>query len=324
MENEEYQSKFVAAAGHWLELFDKQLAEEDTPVHSRPLKSAFLLVHHGIQEVHGGSKENFYEQDWFASVVVSIHRWYANRYGIASVQPQRDVLAGIADFHGTPLRLGIRVSVSKVEVEGETAWMILPTSVHDSEKMESFFAVRPNLESLNRAERANLQTQVCNVVRWTRSTNLALQSVSDLPPERDELAAGISRHFDKAVSDVLTLKSEGAAAACWELHLAVEKSLKVLLAQNGQFRTGHVLKDLAQSAVQEGLLQFPKGISDLPPWELANKYRYAEAAISVREAVEHYFTALEVVYDVTSRLKRVVVVDNAAFLLKKPKWVGPD
>ncbi len=212
----------------------------------------------------------------------------------------------------------------KVEVEGETAWMILPTSVHESEKTESFFAVRPNLESLGSTERADLQARVHDVVRWARSTNLALQSVSDLPPERDELAAGIWRHLDKAVSDLLTLKSEGAAAACWELHLAVEKTLKVLLAQNGRFRKGHVLKELAQSAEQEGLLHFPKGINELPAWDLANRYRYAEASISVREAVKHYFTALEVVYNVTSRVKRVLVVDNAAFLLKKPKWVGPD
>ncbi len=56
MENEEYQSEFVVAAGHWLELFDKQLADDGTPVHSRPLKSAFLLVQHAIQEVHGGRK----------------------------------------------------------------------------------------------------------------------------------------------------------------------------------------------------------------------------------------------------------------------------
>src|ERR1035437_3476030 len=78
--------------------------------------------------------------------------------------------------------------------------MILPNDVHESERTDSFFAVRPNLENLDSLERA--------------------------------------------VSDLLPLKSEGAAAACWELYLAVEKSLKVYFTSN----TRHAAASLSASS----------------------------------------------------------------------------
>lgn len=107
MRNEEFHADFDKAAGHWLELFDSELASDGVPIAARPFKSAILFVDHGIQEIRGGSKDDYFEQDWFAGVVVSTRRWYADRYGAAALEHEKDSLWGIA-VHFTQSRHGRR------------------------------------------------------------------------------------------------------------------------------------------------------------------------------------------------------------------------
>lgn len=322
MTKESYQASFVAASGHWLELFDRRLALEEVPVHARPFHTAIMFLRDAVVETRNAPTENLYEQDWFASLMVSIRRWYVDRYGADAMKPKKDFLSGITLFRETPLRLRIPVAISKVEVEGEQAWMILPNGVHELEKLTSFFEHPPNIASLNDDEQVALDNQIRNVVRWSRTVNLAVMAADKLPPKRAHLPHGIWNHIERAVNDLLSLKRERAAAACWELHLAVEKALKVLLAQHRKPGHGHDLHLLADVAVQNGLLPALKQLAELPSPALAIKYRYGEALICTRDAVEIYFAALELVFQISSTFKNTFSFENPAFLLQKPKWVG--
>jgi hypothetical protein len=316
--------ELAAAAEHWFKLFDDNFAKNAVPLHERPVKSAILFLEHGIQEVTGVSMENPYDQEWFAAIVIAIRKWYMDRYGPAAFEPERNTLAGIVTLHGTPVRLEVPATVSQVEVEGESFWMIFADSVHESEEITSFFTSRPNLNVLEPSEMTDLERRVAEVVACNRTIHLGFMFASGLPDEARELLAGIWGHIDKAVSDILKLKSADAAVGSWELHLALEKLFKVYLQQNGQKPHGHDLHKLYDDAKPFGL-EVPKALLDaLPHWRKSNAYRYNEAAIEVADAVALYTTVLQVSRIVASSLKYEIGAKNAAFLLKKPKWVGRD
>jgi hypothetical protein len=316
--------KELAKAGeHWLLLFDSAFAHDDVPLHARPLKSAMWFVKDGISELPPGeSKDNYFDREWFAALVVAIKEWYEDRYGSEAFVPDRTPLSGLAFLHGTPVRLGISDTISKVEIENETSWLIFPDSIHETETVLSFFPSKPNLQSLAAEERTKLEERVGQVVKSTRSINLALDFASDLPDKAKQMAAGLWGHVEKAVADILTLKSAVAAVGCWELHLAVEKAFKVLAHQNGQKVTGHDLIALSDKVKPFGLTLSQATLQKLPHWKTSIEYRYGEKEIAIPDAFEIYEAALQLLDGISAQLRRDLVINNAGLLLKKPKWVG--
>lgn len=315
--------QLVAAAGHWLELLDSAFAMDNIRLHERPLKSAMWLVKDGISELPPGeSKENYFDREWFAALVVAIKEWYEDRYGTEAFLPDQAPLSGLVVLHGTPVRLRIPETISKVEVEGEQAWLIFPDSIHETESVRSFFPSKPNLDALMPEERAKVEERVGQVVKSTRSTKLMLGFASDLPDEARQMAAGLWGHVEKGVSDILTLQAAIAAVGCWELHLAVEKALKVLAHQNGQKITGHDLNALAAKVKPFGCKVTQVALRRLPHWKTSIEYRYGEKEVAISEAVEIYEAALQLIDEITSKLRREFVINNGGLLLKKPKWVG--
>lgn len=315
----------VKAGGHWLELFDSSFAQDNIPLHARPLQSAMWLVRDGIEKLpYGDSKKDFFDKEWFAALVVAVREWYQDRYGATTFEPVRDTLGGVVLLHGTPVKIEARVTVAKVEVEGETSWIIFPDAIHESESLKSFFPTRPNLNALPTNDRAELEKRVASIVRSARSINLALQAAADLSDEPEQMAAGVWGHIEKAVADILTLNPAVAAVGCWELHLAVEKAFKVFLSQNGSGMKGHNLNNLFTASAKFGLEVTQPVLAKLPNEHRAVKLRYGETGVEISEAVENYDAALQLVYEITGKLRRTYSVNNAAFLLKKPRWVGRD
>lgn len=313
----------VKAGGHWLELFDSSFAQDNVPLHARPLQSAMWLVRDGIEKLpFDEPKKDFFDKEWFAALVIAVREWYQDRYGAAAFEPVRDTLSGIVLMHGTPVKIEARVTVAKVEVEGQTSWIIFPDAIHESESLKSFFPTRPNFEAMPNIDRAKLDLHVATIVRSARSTNLALQAIADLSIEAKQMAAGIWGHIEKAVADILTLKPAVAAVGCWELHLAVEKAFKVFLRQNGSDMTGHDLNKLSTESARFGLEVTQTVLAKLPNEHRAVNLRYGETSIEISEAVENYDAALQLVYEITGKLRRTYSIGNAKFLLKKPRWVG--
>ena len=315
--------ELAQAADHWLLLFDSSFAHDNVPLHERPLRAAIWLVKDGISELPlGESQEDYFDKEWFSALVVAISEWYEDRYGPEVFVTDRTPLSGLVFLHGTPVKLRVPSTISKVEVEGETAWLIFPDSMHETETVLSFFPSKPNLQSLPSVERAKLENRVAQVVKSTRSINLMLNSASDLPDKAKQMAAGIWGHVEKGVTDILTLKRAIAAVGCWDLHLAVEKAFKVLSHQNGTKITGHDLTELAKNVVPFGVVVTPTVLQKLPHWKTSIEYRYGEKEVGIDEALEIYEAALQLLDEITAKLKRDLVINNAGFLLKKPKWVG--
>lgn len=315
--------ELAQGAEHWLLLFDRAFARDDIPLDARPLKSAMWLVREGISEFPPGeTKNDFFDKEWFAALVVAVSEWYEDRYGSQAFVPDRAPYSGLAILHGTPVKLGIPKTISKVEIEGETSWLIFPDSIHESESTLSFFQSKPNLQSLTPEERTTLERQIERTVKHTRSSILALESASDLPDKAKQMAAGLWGHVDKGVADILTLRTAIAAVGCWELHLAVEKAFKVFAHQNGHKLTGHDLNELSEMVVPFGLTVSPEVLEKLPHWKTSINYRYGEKEIAISDAFAIYEAALYLLNEITAKLGRIMLINNARLLLKKPKWVG--
>lgn len=314
--------EFIDATQHWLELFDEHMSYDNTPIHERPLKSAMWLVRDGIAAVTNGSKENYLEEEWFCVVVNAIKRWYADRYGSTSCQVPRDKLSGIVIFHRTPTRIAMPVTTSRVEVEGETAWLTFPDKLQDDEDILGLFQSAPNLNSLQPDERELFLSNIKDVVHWSRSIQLNLQSASGLCDDATAMAASVWLHFEKAISDIMTLKPASASVGCWELHLCIEKAFKIFIYQNNTKKTGHCLDSLYDEAKKFGLVLTPSLLPALPHCKKAIQYRYGEEWISIDQTIDIYRTALQAVFEITQELKKEITINNASILLKKPRWVG--
>ncbi|QRX80909.1 hypothetical protein [Glaciimonas sp. PAMC28666] len=315
--------ELVKVGSHWLELFDSNFAMNNLPLNKRPLQSAIWFVKDGIEKLpFNDSKENFLEKEWFTALVIVIREWYQERYGTAHFEVVRETFSGIVLMYRTPIKIEVPVAVTKVHVEGETCWITFPDSIHESENLKSFFPTCPNFDALPKGERIKIEKRVDLIVSRTRSINLALQAAADLPDEAEKMAAGVWWHIEKAVADILSLDTAVAAVGCWELHLAVEKSFKVFLRQNESESRGHNLIKLSTASGKFGLNVTKSVLAKLPEEHRAIKLRYGEADIEIFEAVENYEAALQLVYEITGKLKRTYSINNAAFLLKKPPWVG--
>ncbi len=316
--------EFAKGAGHWLELFDESFAMDAVPLHARPLKSAMWLVKDGISELpYGDSKDDeYFHKEWFSAIVVAIRKWYENRYGVDVFTPAKSKLPGLVMLYGTPIQLDILETISKVEVEGETSWLIWPDSIHETETVLSFLPSKPNLSALAPDERTKFEEKVTTIVKRTRSSNLALHSASDLPDEGKQMVPGIMRHIEKGVSDILSLKPSNAAVAIWELHLGVEKAFKVFLHQQKANLKTHDLEVLSKRAKEFGLTVTDPVLKKLPHWKKSSDYRYAEEEVYIDYAVGIYDAAVQLVDEITSKLRRELVFNNAGFLIQKPKWVG--
>lgn len=315
----------VKESTHWLELFDKNFARKNTPFPRRPLNAAIWLVNDGILQVIGGTKENFWEQPWFSEIVVGIRAWYQDRYGSEHFEPENDALGGLVVFRGTPVRLNIPTTVSKVEIENETAWLIFADSVHESEDVLSFFASKPNLTALAPADRVKLEASVTATVARSRRINLVLHSASTLNPKGERLREVVWLHIEQALDNILLLKPERVSYALSELHFAVEKTFKVFLHQQGHTNLavfGHDLAKLDEAATAKDLVVSRDALAKLPKWKAAIGNRYAEHENMMGEVVEIYDLALQLMDEITRKMQRDYVVNNAGFLLKKPAWVG--
>ncbi|MGD9861410.1 MAG: HEPN domain-containing protein, partial [Marinobacterium sp.] len=150
---------------------------------------------------------------------------------------------------------------------------------------------------------------------------LDLNMASHSNQSASDMAQGIWSHFEKGISDILSFKNERASVACWEFHLAIEKSIKVLIySKSGSGKHGHNLDDLIKhlSKFESGIDS--SGLAGLPSDKDAIKLRYAEMIKTPIDAFEYYLIAIRFVGDIVSRLEHKIGIKNASFTLKMAPW----
>ena len=301
---------------------DEVLEERRLSVHKRPFQASILFVQECVIKVSRGTKEELILGEHFSIIVNHAIDWYIEKYGQLAENPKKDTLSGIVRYQNQPVLLNIPATTSKIEKEGETSWLCFPDHLQPDESHFKFVNTKIRLESLSETELEILKKEVEEVVALSRRTNISLTMESGLNEGAKSMAGSIWAHIEKAISDILSQKKENISVACWELHLAVEKALKIYISQflTDKKPWGHNLIELCNQAKGHGLTLDKALLETLPSDKKVLKMRYGELQVDSKKAVEHYLTALKLVCSITEQLKSEFSIYNASFLIKKSGW----
>ena len=305
-----------------LPIFDEILAESQKPLTERPLAAAFYFVDYCIVEIKGDTKEKFLEKEWFKSIYKLIKQWYKERYADALKISEDYIALGVVLIYKTPFQLKIPLSITQ-EPEGEDKrWVCLPSSLLDGENVIDWIENKPNINNMSRDELKDLQKIICDIATNIRSTHVNLMSAS-LEKNLHKISNTIQAHLDKAVRDILSLEAGKISTSYWEIHLAIEKTIKLIIRQNGRdHQNKHSLDKLCKIANNiKGIKLDCSIFSNFPSDDEAIKQRYGEGSyFTIQEAVNNFISANEVISKLTNLLKRQFIMNNARFLIALPPW----
>ncbi len=307
----------------WMQIIDVRLGHEHVPVPERPLKAAFLFVGLAVKEIKGDTKENFFNKTWFTQVYQETEAWYQEKYRDA-LQRQRKALAGVCIHSGVPFELYIPSTVSRVEKEGETCWLIFPVEVQEGESPMTWIVRPPNLSTMQVREKRLLQKQVVEIGTSLRSIHLDLMTAERPDPTSDRQASDILTHLQTSATHISDPARAKLGLACWEAHQAAETSLKLISRQKtGDHKKCHELKTLHQQASQ--LCNPPVSeelIQRLPSKKRVLEMRAGEGpTVTLPEGFRIYRSAIRYVKECAAAMPRKLGIRNAAFLIRKPPFV---
>ena len=313
-----------------LDLIDRQLALGNVPLGQRCFHATIEFVTEFVIkiEVDGSEtddfKTDFYEKEWFRGLYKHIKSWYCSRYGEALNEPTSQSAIGVVSIYGTPFKVVVPLSVrGAIEEPGKSAWFTIPNSVLEEEDVIEWLPNPPNTDSLDSPVIEKIYFDLSHVGSSLRSIYVNLMTAEKESENIRGMASGIISHLQNAAEDILKPDSGGVSYAFWELHLAVEKSIKVLLLQHGsQKHHHHDLHKLFNKAKIEYEIKIEdQKLVNLPSDKEAVKYRYGEKAGATSEyAVSIYNDVLDIVSDTTKVLKRKLIMNNASFLMQLPPW----
>ena len=307
-----------------LDDIDRMLAQQAIDPTMRPLEAAAYFVKEFVLEVEGGKKENYFEHGSFAEIYRLTKEWYLNRYGETLKHYNPMSLNGVVMLFETPFQLSIPLTLSEVEVPGESVWVCFPITIHPKEDVLSWLIKPPNLKNLSADECRLLEAMIREVAIKTRSLHNDLMTADFSSNEVKKLAESVLAHISKSVEDICSLVDARLSIAAWEVYFAVEKTIKLFLYQKaGKAKHIHPLENLAQEAEQHGLPPLDRQLlSALPDTKDAMRHRYNELMPPTpNAAVSMYLNALEIALHCARSLERKIVYNNVRFLMKMPPWL---
>ena len=80
-------------------------------------------------------------------IYAHVEEWYRSRYGARVGGRGRQLMRGVTLVAATPFEFSVPVTASRVEVEGETAWLSFPSSVQPDDNVLSWVDNPPNWET---------------------------------------------------------------------------------------------------------------------------------------------------------------------------------
>lgn len=305
-----------------LPIFDDILAESQKPLSERPLAAAFYFVDYCIVEIKGDTKDKFLEKEWFKSIYKLIKEWYDERYGAARNSCKDSIALGATLIYKTPFELNIPLSISQEWEGDDKRWFCLPISIHENENVLDWIKNKPNLEKMSETDIGNLKKSISDIATNNRAIHVNLMSAS-LEQALHKISNTIPSHLEKAVRDILSLNGGRISTSYWEIHLAIEKAIKLVILQNKRdHQNKHNLEKLCKIANNiKGVTLDCSVISKFPTDNEAIQQRYGEgSSYTIQEAIENYISACAVIASLTKVLKRKFTMNDARFLIAIPPW----
>lgn len=304
-------------------VIDPILAEMGISVTTRPLKAAIYFVEHCILDITGGTKKQYWNQQWFAVLFRHVQHWYTDFYG-KSQDSTNQSLPGIIFIKNTPFRLNINYTRSEIEKRDKLLWLIFLSKVDDHDSLEDLIESPPNLNFFNAKYRTTLESQVYQIVASTRSLNIHLMTANLEGDNLQKFCKSILAHLENAINNAMKNNQEGRSLAMWELHLMIEKSIKLLIKQKKQDPpNSHDLTRLRKQAdliVDSALIE--NEFSQILSSSKAISFRYCEAGpVSVDEFFKLYLASLTISSFYAEKLHRSISFEDFRVLVSKPPWL---
>lgn len=309
----------------FLPQMDEALTKADMPVSERPMVAARFFVDNLVLEISGGTKENYLLQPWFASIFRPIQDWYKKRYGEARVHPRR-ALTGAVKHHGALYKTRVPTTVARPQGDG-TCWLTFAKDILPGEDPATWVVNGPPLDQMKPKQADAFRASAAATAVSLRSiANDLMTADLEVGPARNG-AKSVLKHLDKAASDMCEVDEESLTLAVWELQLANEKVIKTYLTQEGiAYPKTHDLRDLNKLApAKHDWSAIAAGLTGFPSERRVMAWRYQEkAAPTVSDLWRYYGVTLQICSVYAARMGRTYALKNAAFLLKRPPWLGVD
>lgn len=315
-----------------LDLIDEGLGLDGVRVAQRPLRAAWQLVTDFVPQVNVGEgprppgrPAEFSQEPWFRPVYAHVEEWYRARYGDRIGGRGRQLMRGVTLVSATPFELHVPITASRVEVEGETAWLSFPSTVRPDDDVLSWVVSAPAWDTYSADVRQRTVELASRIATLLRRVSCRLTGALANDEATRNLLPGVRLHLHSAASLIAMEDEEGSfARAQWELQMAIESAYKALLQQRtGDFSETHdlfVLNDRAQ--VPEASVQ-RKWLRELPRWHDAANLRYGLGDHpTVVGIMAWYETALKIIAGVTESLDGVDLT-QASMLLRMAPWIRP-
>ncbi|WP_271273796.1 HEPN domain-containing protein [Aliamphritea hakodatensis] len=297
---------------------DELLQRSNVPIFYRFIRAAKIFVDEVVVDCNLESKDELLKSKAFVDGIVPlVNNWYRNKYGDLAGDIKDRSYSGIIIPYGHPVLVDIPATTSRVEVRNETAWLTFPDSLQETESMSDMVQTKSGLNSLSKKEMDKLSSEFEEVVYLTRSINLNIMAMTGFDQETSNMAKGIWSHFEKSIADILSFKTQQLSIGCWELHLAIEKALKVYLKQiSGSRPFGHDLIKLCDRIREHDPSLDLSLVQLLPTDKRAIRLRYSELIINQSEVLHYYKIALLLVSKLTDKYTKKYKFNNASFLIK--------
>jgi hypothetical protein len=305
-------------------MIDERLIQENLPIPDRVLRAPELVVEHAMLKISGDTKDGYWDKPWFKSVYQMTKRCYQQRYGAALEQRPKKTLTAVQIIFGDVFRLEIPQTLSRIEKEGESAWLIFPTDVQKVEDPFKWLVGPPNLDTVDNEHERGILGEITDIGCALR--RIYFGCLTSIKP--DELAMSLSDkiipHLEHSATHLLDPWRRSPRLAFWEAQQAAEHALKLLCRQRtGDHRPTHDLTKLHKSleTVGSGFLDSAT-LNQLPNEKAVIKIRAGEGdSINLAEAYYFYRTYLSITDTCVSKLERNITAQNWSILFKKPSYL---
>ena len=307
-----------------LPLIDQQFTADRKPLPMRPLAAAQFIVERCIEEIQGDTKDDYLNRPWFASLYRLITEWYEARYADAMKTQMARSVRGVVLLYRFPFEVKIPLSLTHIAEVGKTAWLYMPNNVLDQESVLHWLVKGPNLGQLSKEQLTSLENDITTIGTHSRTIWRNLSAATLEQQQLQILSGGIQTALETSVGHILSQANSRILSSFWEIHLAVEKTLKLLIQQHGRTpKKTHDLMTLCSTANETDMPTIDTTLLDkLPPHDEVIKMRYGEGKLkNVQEAVSNYRRGLSILTTLTGRLKARSRINNARFLIRKLPFV---
>ncbi|NOY44858.1 MAG: hypothetical protein GXP50_05335, partial [Deltaproteobacteria bacterium] len=240
-------------------------------------------------------------------------------YGEA-LNDREKVAPGVIEVFNTPFRINVPLVVVGPQ-EGDSVWVGFPSEVLPDEKVLDWLVSPPNLSKLGEAEQLRGVKKITEIGTAIRSIRIDLMTATAPSDDLQLFIGSIPLHCDKCAELIIKADVASLALATWEMHLALEKSLKLVIRQQGETPGNiHDLLKLADKATKAAKIAVDMtALRKLPSGKEAIKARYGEGRQRpLEEVLANYRQAMGLIASITKSLKRKIVLNNARFLIRNP------